>query len=231
MMPMEHAKNDLTIEEINENIDGHIADIAQEFKDGFEFLKNYPKSVTVFGSSRSMDHDRHYEDAIELGKRIAKETGYAVVTGGGPGIMQGANRGAFTAGGKSIGLTIKLPTEQSTNSYLTSQLPFSYFFTRKTMLTFAAEAFVFLPGGFGTFDELFSILTLIQTRKIPRVPVILLGKDFWKPFHIFVKEHMLNAHSSVSESDLKLYVVTDSIDHVIEIIKKAPVAEWWCEVD
>lgn len=229
---MEHAKNDLTIEEINENIEGHIKDIAKEFMDGFEFLKDYPKSVSIFGSSRVMtDGNKHYEDAIKLGERIVKETGYAVITGGGPGIMQAANEGAHKAGGVSVGLTINLPMEQDSNKFLTAELPFSYFFTRKTMLTFAAEAFVFFPGGFGTFDELFSILTLMQTKKIPRVPVILLGKDFWSPFHVFIKDHMLKAHASISDTDLRLYVITDSIDHIIDIIKKAPVSEWWDSAD
>jgi uncharacterized protein (TIGR00730 family) len=228
---MEHAKNDLTIEEINEHIDSHITDITKEFRDGFEFLKKYPKSVSIFGSARFSQDDEHSIQASKLAERIVKELGYAVVTGGGPGIMQAANCGATEAGGSSVGLSIKLPLEQATNTCVKDELGFSYFFTRKTMLTFAAEAFIFLPGGFGTFDELFGILTLMQTKKIPAVPIILLGKDFWKPLHTFIVDHMLTSHKAIDEKDLKRYVITDSIDNVVEIIKKAPVSEWWVAMD
>ncbi len=213
------------------NIDGHIADITKEFRNGFEFLKKYNKSVTIFGSSRLTSASSHYEEAKKLATRIVKELDYAVVTGGGPGVMEAANMGAKDAGGISIGLNITIPNEQHVNVYTTDNIRFDYFFTRKTMLNFAAEAYVFMPGGFGTFDELFGILTLIQTNKIPQVPIILFGKDFWAPFREFIEKTMLNQHHTIDKCDLDLFVITNSSETTLKIIKEAPVSEWWKMVD
>ena len=224
-------KEQLTTEEINKEIDGHITEISREFKQGFEFLKKYPKSVTIFGSARLTETSTHYTDAYELAKRIVIDTGYSVITGGGPGIMESANKGAFDAKGDSIGLNIVLPHEQKINPSVTDSIHFNYFFARKPMMTFSAEAFIFFPGGFGTFDELFGILTLIQTKKIPAVPIILVGKDFWIPVKEVIREQMLNRHHTINKEDLDMLNITDSVDTIIKIIKKAPVSEWWENID
>ncbi len=216
---------------INKNTHDHINAIAKEFREGFEELKKYPKSVTIFGSSHSTPASSHYREAQELAYRIVKETGYTIITGGGPGIMAAANLGAQEAKGNSVGFTIHLPHEQRINPYMTSTIHEDYFFTRKTMLSFAAEVYVFFPGGFGTFDELFSILTLLQTKKIPPVPLILMGKDFWNHFKTFITINMLEKHHVIAPEDLNLFTITDSADEVLKIIKTAPVSEWWKEMD
>jgi uncharacterized protein (TIGR00730 family) len=205
--------------------------INREFGDGFEFLKRYPRSVTIFGSSLSKPDNDAYKKAEELSARIVRDIGYAVITGGGPGIMEAANKGAYEAGGDSLGLNVSLPHERTTNAYATQAMKFSYFFSRKTMLIFAAETFVFFPGGYGTFDELFNVLTLIQTGKIPKVPVILFDSQYWLPLRQFLKDHTLNKYKAISESDLDLFEITDSVDRVIEVIKKAPTSDWWRNIN
>lgn len=224
---MEQKITPLTAEQINENIEETIKQIGKEFQDGFTFLKKYPKSVSIFGSARFPIDDKHYIQAVELSERIVKDLNYAIITGGGPGIMQACNQGARMAKGTSLGFTINLPREQARNEFVDESIDFKYFFTRKALLTFSAEAFVFFPGGFGTFDELFGILTLIQTNKIPRVPVILIGKDFWNPVNEFIKSQMLDTHHSISKGDMEIYHMTDSVDDALAIIKKAEVSEWW----
>ena len=224
-------KEQITIEEINNEIDNHITEISREFKQGFEFLKKYPKSVTIFGSARLTETSTHYTDVYNLTKKIVEETGYTIMTGGGPGIMESANKGAYDAKGNSIGLNIVLPHEQKINSNVTDSIHFNYFFVRKPMMIFSAEAYVFFPGGFGTFDELFDVLTLMQTKKIPKVPVILFGKDFWIPVKQLISEQMLNRHHTINKEDLDLMFITDSIDIALKIIKKAPVSEWWDNID
>lgn len=221
----------VTRKEIEENIEHHLGEINKEFRQGFEELKKHPKSVTILGSSHSTPASPHYRDAQELAYRIVKELGYSVVTGGGPGIMSAANLGAQEAQGDSVGYTINLPHEQHTNPYITSAVHFDYFFIRKPMLTFSSEAFVFFPGGYGTFDEFFSVITLIQTQKIPKIPVILVGKDFWNAFRQFIVSHMLEKHHAIDKEDLEIFTITDSIDKVMEIIKSAPVSKWWENID
>lgn len=208
-----------------------LANIFLEFKNGFDFLKKYPKTVSIFGSARTPADDVHSKQAELLASRIAKELKYAVLTGGGPGIMRAANKGAKDAGGLSVGITIRLPKEQNTNAYVTEEIECNYFFTRKTLLTFAAEAYVAFPGGYGTFDELFEILTLIQNKKIPQVPVILIGADFWQPLYDYMLTHMLNTHRAIDASDLNLFTITDDLDTAMEIIKKAPVTRWWRHIE
>ncbi len=215
----------------DDSIKEHLAHIQSEFADGFEFLKKYPRSVTVFGSSRAKPDNENYKQAEQLGKRIAEELQYAVVTGGGPGIMEAANKGAYEARGTSLGLNISLPREWTTNAYVTHSIKFSYFFARKTMLMFAAEAFVFFPGGFGTMDELSGIMTLIQTGKVPRVPIILFDSHFWNGYEQFVATFMRDTYKTVSLADLKLFEITDSLDRAIEIIKQANVSEWWRNIN
>jgi uncharacterized protein (TIGR00730 family) len=221
----------LTKEDIQKNIEEQTGAIGREFHAGFEFVKKYPHSVSIFGSSRALPESVHSKTAEALAYRIAKELGYNIMTGGGPGIMRAACKGAREAHGKALGLSIDLPAEQKINEFVTDLIHFNYFFSRKVMLSFAAEAYVFFPGGFGTFDELFGILTLIQTNKIPRVPVILMGKDFWNPFNSFLEVHMCEDHATIVKSDMSIYTITDSIDEALEIIRKAPLSEWWEKTD
>ncbi|NCT00085.1 TIGR00730 family Rossman fold protein [Candidatus Parcubacteria bacterium] len=223
----------LTPEEIREGCrivtggDGtetRICAINEEFRQGFATLLNHDKhekSITFWGSARLPEGSEYYEKARRLGKRIG-ELGYTVVTGGGPGIMEGGNRGAFEAGAHSIGATIDLPFEQHTNPYVTEEIPFYFFFSRKVILGFSAEAYLYFPGGFGTFDELFEMLTLVQTKKIPSLPIILVGKDFWEPFIDVLKKQMLEKFETISEEDLSLFKILDDEDEIVEIIKNAP---------
>lgn len=213
------------------DIETHLKRIESEFRDGFEFLRKYRRSVTIFGSSQAKPESAHYKAAHELADRVIRELSYAVVTGGGPGVMEAANKGAYEAGGPSLGMGVSIPHERSTNSFVTQYIKFSYFFLRKTMMTFAAEAYVFFPGGFGTFDELFSILTLIQTGKIPRVPIILFDSRFWNELSAYLKKEMVDKYGTIDAFDLKLFEITDSLDRVIEIVKKAPVSEWWRNIN
>ena len=204
--------------------------IMAEFIEGFTMLGGLPRSVTVFGSARVAEDDEYYVAARELGRRLAKQQ-IGVVTGGGPGIMEAANRGAHEGGGKSVGLSIRLPIEQKSNPFVDEEVHFQYFFTRKTMLNFSAEAYVFFPGGFGTFDELFGIITLVQTGKIPPVPIILTGSDFWKPLDEFIQWKLVGEYKTVSEPERELYYITDSHDKIIDIIRNAPVSDWWNKID
>ncbi len=208
----------LTLPELDEVIKNRISTIQKEFEDGFNFIKKYPKTVSFFGSARTLETEDDYKNAHELGKRVA-ELGYAVITGGGPGIMEAANRGAFEQKGQSAGFGIELPHEQMPNKYLNR-----YFFARKVALTYAAEAYVYFPGGFGTMDELFEILTLVQTNKIERVPIILFGSYFWSPLKDFLIQY-LGKYGKIDAFDLDLFVITDSIDTAMQIIKDAPIRE------
>jgi uncharacterized protein (TIGR00730 family) len=201
--------------------------IHEEFAQGFNLIKHYPKKVTFFGSARFAPSHEAYKAAHKLAFRIAKELSCAIITGGGPGIMEAANKGAFEAKGESLGLCIRLPREQHTNPYLTEMLMFNYFFVRKTIMTFASTAYIFNPGGFGTMDEFFDILTLVQTGKIPRVPLILYGSAFWKPLENYIQETLVKKLDTVSAPETKLYVITDDDDYIVDIIKNAPVRQWW----
>ena len=212
----------LTSKQLDQDIKGRLHKINQEFTGGFDFIKDNVKSVTFFGSARFKEDDPYYQKAVRLGERLA-DLGYAVVTGGGPGVMAGANQGAWKRNGKSLGLTIRLDKEQVRNPYVTDFFEFYYFFTRKVCLTFSAEAFVYFPGGFGTLDEVFEILTLVQTNKIQKVPVILVGKKFWLPFDQFIKKTLYQQFKAIDQEDLKLYQITDDEERIIEIIKKAPI--------
>lgn len=212
----------LTLQDINDAIESKVNVIEGEFTRGFNFIKKYPKTVTFFGSARTPEDHEEYIGARDLAKRINEELSYSVVTGGAIGIMEAANRGAFESGGQSIGLNIELPREQHTNQYLTDSMEFHYFFTRKVCLSFSAEAYVYYPGGFGTLDELFEILTLIQTGKIEKVPVILVGSSFWNGLDSFIKENLLKG-GKISEEDTDLYTITDNHDEILKIIKQTPI--------
>lgn len=194
--------------------------IMAEFVDGFNFITKFPKSVTFFGSARYEDTNEYYRLAQKLARLLAR-AGYTVITGGGPGIMEAANKGAVEGQGESVGLNIQLPFEQRVNSFVKKSIAFNYFFTRKVMLAFSASAFVFFPGGYGTLDEMFEILTLRQTHKInPRIPIILVGKDFWTPLADWLKSHACISHCTINHDELKLFSIVDAPEEAVEIIKK-----------
>jgi uncharacterized protein (TIGR00730 family) len=194
--------------------------IMGEFVDGFDVLARVGMAVTVFGSARVKEGSPYYDAAREVGRGLA-ERGYAVITGGGPGLMEAANRGALEAGGLSIGCNIELPHEQSPNPYSNLSIDFRYFFVRKTMFVKYSEAFVVFPGGFGTLDELFEALTLIQTGKVERFPVVLYGSEYWSGLLDWVHDRLL-AEGMVSQSDLDLIQVVDSTEEVCAIATSGP---------
>jgi hypothetical protein len=208
----------------NEFIEGtkrRLSTINSEFRHMFKFLKNCPHSVSFFGSSRVAEDHPCYIHARELAKRISSELGYAVVTGGGGGVMEAANRGAFEAGGKSIGMNIVLPHEQKMNQYLTAHMRFYYFFIRKVALSFSAEVYIFFPGGFGTLDEFFELVTLIQTKKIQKMPIICVGHEYWqKVFDLAVT--LRDDYAAIDPGDEKIFHITDNDEEIMEIIKNAP---------
>ncbi|MBD3265826.1 TIGR00730 family Rossman fold protein [bacterium] len=193
--------------------------IMAEFADSFEQLGKIDNGVSIFGSARTAETHPMYAEARQLGALIAKE-GLPVFTGGGPGIMEAANRGAYETGGESVGLNIHLPMEQDPNPYITQSLEFRYFFTRKVMLIKYSIAFVIFPGGFGTLDELFESLTLIQTHRIKKFPVILFYKDYWDGLLDWIKQKVLIEHN-ISEQDLTLLHTTDSIEEAVNLIKQS----------
>lgn len=191
--------------------------IMAEFVDGFDILKKYGLATTFFGSVRTQEGTRYYEEARELAARLAKQ-GFAVISGGSAGIMEAGNRGAHEAGGTSIGLNIRLEDKQANNEYLTDSFVFDHFFVRKVMLAFASEVYVYFPGGFGTLDEFTEIVTLVQTKKIKPVPIVLYGKDFWDPIVALFKDHLLGKFATISPEDLDLFVTVDSVEEAYQYI-------------
>lgn len=190
--------------------------ILSEFVEGFDTLADLPPAVSVFGSARSKPDSPECVMAADLGAALT-EAGYAVITGGGPGVMEAANRGATEAGGMSVGLGIELPFEQGLNDWVDIGIDFRYFFVRKTMFVKYAQAFVVLPGGFGTLDELFEAITLVQTKKVTRFPVILMGVDYWSGLVDWIKQRLL-ADGKVSPEDLELIALTDDVAEAVRLI-------------
>ena len=205
--------------EIKTNDSWAIFKIMGEFVSGFEKMSKIGPCVSIFGSARTKPHDKYYLLAERISKRIV-ESGYGVITGGGPGIMEAGNKGAHLGGGTSVGLNIELPFEQHDNPYIDSDknLDFDYFFVRKVMFVKYSQGFVVMPGGFGTLDEMFEAITLIQTHKIEKFPIILVGTEFWKGLFEWIKKTLLNEFGNISEKDLDLIHLVDHEDEVIEIL-------------
>lgn len=193
--------------------------VISEFVEGFESMTNIGPSVSIFGSARTKPDHPYYQLAVDIARKLTEE-GYGIITGGGPGIMEAGNKGAHLNGGKSVGLNIDLPFEQGTNPFVdhNKNLNFRYFFVRKVMFVKYAQAFICLPGGFGTLDELFEVLTLIQTKKITPVPIILVGNDYWSGLRGWIQETMLEKHGNIHASDLDLLPLVDTPDEVAAII-------------
>lgn len=191
--------------------------IMAEFVDGFELLRKYGLAATFWGSARFEPGDDYYNEAEELAEKLVKK-GFAIITGGGPGIMEAGNVGAFKVGGKSIGLNIDLPMEQKPNRYTTDSENFHFFFSRKVMLAYASEVYVYFPGGFGTLDEFFEILTLVQTKKIEPLPIVLYGKEFWQPLISWFEKELLKKYKTIERKDLDIFHVVDSVDEALKYI-------------
>jgi len=192
--------------------------IIAEFVDGFETLSKCHPAVSIFGSTRVKPEDKVYQKTEKIGRLLA-ENGFSVITGGGPGVMEAANKGASAAGGKSIGLNIELPMEQKPNPYANISLSFRYFFVRKVIFVKYAMAYIIMPGGFGTMDELLESVTLIQTHKIKPFPVILVGSDYWKGLLKWIKEVVLK-EGKISPEDLDIFQLIDEPEEIIKTIKK-----------
>lgn len=204
-----------------ENANWRIFRIMAEFVSGFEFLADLRREVTFFGSARFTEDDHWYKVAQKLGRMLA-EHGFTVITGGGPGIMEAGNRGAYEGGGQSVGIDIELPMEQRRNAYVRKGVGFHYFFTRKVMLSASAQAYIFFPGGFGTLDEFFEIITLIQTQKMEPVPIVCLGKEYWQPLHNWMREDLLAKFKTITADDLNLYTIVDTAEEAFDLIKDSP---------
>ena len=190
-----------------------------EFVEGFGALAELGPAISVFGSARTTPDEPAYRQAEEIGRRLV-EAGFAVITGGGPGVMEAANRGAVEAGGVSVGLGIELPFESGLNPYVDVGVNFRYFFTRKTMFVKYAQGFVVLPGGFGTFDELFEALTLVQTQKVTSFPIVLVGTSYWSGLVDWIRSTVL-AEGKVVAADVEMFRVTDDLDEVVTVMVEA----------
>lgn len=192
--------------------------IMSEFVDSFQTMSQIGPAVTIFGSARTKPADKYYRAAVTIAKSLAKHK-LAVVTGGGPGIMEAANKGAAQSGGKSIGLNIELPREQSGNRFANVPVHFHYFFARKVCFVKYSLGFVFMPGGFGTLDEFFEVLTLVQTERIPQFPLVLFGRDHWSGLLQWMKKELAHNNKFIGPADLDLVCLTDSTEEVVELIR------------
>ena len=205
--------------EIKTNDSWAIFKIMSEFVEGYERMSKIGPSVSIFGSARTKPNNKYYQIAIDIASKLAK-LGYGVISGGGPGIMEAANKGAQEAGGKSIGLNIDLPFEQNHNSYIDAEhnLEFDYFFVRKVIFVKYSQAFVVMPGGFGTLDEMFEAITLVQTKKINHRPIVLVGKSYWVGLVEWLKKAMIEDEQNISPNDLNLFIMVDTAEEAIKHI-------------
>ncbi len=221
---MEKFFNDRLFEEKQYVLDGLAAKeswrlfkILAEFVEGFEILPRIYPGVTIFGSARTPSDHPDYKKAEELAKLLVK-AGFSVITGGGPGIMEAANKGAAEAGGYSVGLNIRLPLEQEPNPYANIKLEFRYFFVRKVMMAKYSVSFIFFPGGFGTLDEMFEVLTLVQTKKIKPVPIVLIDKEYWNKLYTWMKDYLI-PNNKISPKDIELFKIVDTPEEALDYIK------------
>lgn len=222
-----HKKDWVVPKQVQETLSAHLQEeeswrifkVLSEFVKGFELLQRYEKAATFFGTSRCSPQNTLYKEATKLARELSKK-GFAIITGGGPGIMEAANKGAYEAKGASVGLNIQLPQEQRRNKYVKDGEAFHYFFTRKVMLAFASEVYIFFPGGFGTLDEFFEIITLVQTKKIKPIPIIIVGRKFWEPLLVFIKETVYKESKAIGKEDMKLYHLVDSVEETMKLINK-----------
>jgi len=216
---MKKERNPKNWNEVKTNDSWAIFKIMGEFVNGYEKLSKIGPCVSIFGSARTKPDDKYYQLAENIAKNLS-DNGYGVITGGGPGIMEAANKGAYNAGGTSVGLNIELPFEQHDNPYIDNDksIDFDYFFVRKVMFVKYSQGFVVMQGGFGTLDELFEAITLIQTHKIGKFPIILVGKKFWSGLVDWIKETLLDSHNNISKEDLNLLNIVDTENEVIEIL-------------
>ncbi|MEZ7495512.1 TIGR00730 family Rossman fold protein [Leeuwenhoekiella aequorea] len=205
--------------EIKTNDSWALFKIMGEFVSGFEKLSRIGPCVSIFGSARTKPDQKYYKLAVDIAEKIV-DNGYGVITGGGPGIMEAGNKGAHLAGGTSVGLNIDLPFEQHDNPYIDADksIDFDYFFVRKVMFVKYSQGFVVLPGGFGTLDELFEAITLIQTHKIDKFPIILVGTDFWKDLLAWIRTTLLDSFKNISDADVDLIYLVDTADEVLEVL-------------
>ena len=205
--------------EIKTNDSWAIFKIMSEFVEGYERMAKIGPCISVFGSARTKPDNKYYQLAVDVSEKLAK-SGYGVITGGGPGIMEAANKGAQDGGGKSVGLNIDLPFEQNHNPFIDAEhnLEFDYFFVRKVIFVKYSQGFVIMPGGLGTMDEMFEALTLIQTKKINKRPIVLVGKKYWSGLLDWIKEAMLEQENNISPADLDLYALVDSADEAVKYI-------------
>ena len=193
--------------------------IMSEFVSGFELLRRYGLAATFMGTARCQAGEETYKAAEQLAARLAKG-GFTIITGGGPGIMEAANVGAFKVGGKSVGMNIELPMEQRLNPYTTDTERFHFFFTRKVMLAFASEVYIYFPGGFGTLDEFFEMVTLVQTKKISPIPIVLYGKEYWTPLLKWINDELCKKYKTIRKEDMDIYHLVDSVDEAYDYIMK-----------
>ena len=198
-------------------VDWKIFRIMAELVEGFDFLTGVIENVTIFGTNMINPGSTYYTMAYELGGRLA-DTGFSVMTGGGPGVMEAANKGCFERGGQSIGINMRFGSQERVNPYVKRSIGFQFPFTRKLIITAPAKAFVFFPGGFGTLHQLFEILTLMETKKMERVPVILVDHSFWEPLHTFIKESLVHKFETISDEDDEWYQIVDTVDAAMDII-------------
>ncbi|MEK7078229.1 MAG: TIGR00730 family Rossman fold protein [Patescibacteria group bacterium] len=207
--------------DFRESFHWRIFRIMAEFVDGFQFLFDFKKTVTFFGSARFQPENQWYKEAQELGRRLAND-GFAIITGGGPGIMEAGNKGATEANGESVGINIQLAQEQRINPYVKKSIGLHYFFTRKVMLSYSAWAYVFFPGGFGTLDEFFELITLVQTKKInTHIPIVLVGKDYWSGLLNWIDEAVHQKYSGIDKEDMQIYTLVDTVAEAYEIVRKS----------
>ncbi len=223
---LEHAAGEL----VNYRDSWRIFRVVSEIVEGYQFLQGLKKEVTIMGSARLPSNNKYYRTARKLGKMLAK-AGFSVITGGGPGIMEAGNRGAFEGHGRSLGLNIQLPFEQRVNPYVVDSIGFYYFFTRKVMLTAPANAFFFFPGGFGTFDEFFEVVDYMELGLMDRAPIILIGRDFWGPLVKFLRQEVVANLGAVSQEEIDRWHIVETAEDAFELVKNLEERKNACTID